>query len=146
MYSLISIRTIFCSSSNILAASAFASSVLPTPVGPRKRNEPIGLVGSLIPALERMIASVTFLTPSSCPMTRLCSSSSKCRILVRSPSVSFATGMPVHLEMILAISSSVTRSCTSDRSLLFTFSSSISSCFWSFGSSPYCSSAALFRS
>ena len=47
------------------AASAFASSVLPTPVGPRKRNEPIGFVGSLIPALERMIASVTCSTPSS---------------------------------------------------------------------------------
>ena len=67
----------------------------------KERNEPIGFVGSLIPALERMIASVTFLTPSSWPMTRLCSSSSKCRILVRSPSVSFATGMPVHLEMTI---------------------------------------------
>ena len=71
IYSLISIRTILFSSSNRFSASAFASSVLPTPVGPRNRKEPIGLVGSLIPALERMIASVTFVTPSSCPMTRL---------------------------------------------------------------------------
>ena len=77
MYSLISIRTMLFSSSNRLWASAFASSVLPTPVGPRNRKEPIGFVGSLIPALERMIASVTFVTPSSCPMTRLCSSSSR---------------------------------------------------------------------
>ena len=112
-------RTILCSSSNRLAASAFASSVLPTPVGPRNRNEPIGLLGSLIPALERMIASVTFVTPSSCPMTRLCSSSSRCRVLLRSLSVSFATGIPVQREMILAISSSVTLSCTRDRSLFF---------------------------
>ncbi len=41
------------------SARSFASSVLPTPVGPRNRKEPIGLVGSLIPALERRMASVT---------------------------------------------------------------------------------------
>ena len=58
-------RTILDSSSKRLAARAFASSVLPTPVGPKNRNEPIGLLGSLIPALERMMASVTFVTPSS---------------------------------------------------------------------------------
>ena len=55
----------FCSSSNKASAKAFASSVLPTPVGPKKKNEPIGLVGSLIPAFERIIASVTLVTPSS---------------------------------------------------------------------------------
>ena len=65
IYSLISIRTMFCSSSNSVAAKVFASSVLPTPVGPKNRNEPMGFVGSLIPALERIIASVTFVTPSS---------------------------------------------------------------------------------
>ena len=146
MYSLISIRTIFCSSSNSVAARVFASSVLPTPVGPRKRNEPIGLVGSLIPALERRIASVTRRTPSSCPITRLCSSSSRPRSFVLSPSVSLVTGMPVQREMILAISSSVTASCTKLRSLSLTCFSSISSCCWSFGSSPYCSSAAFSRS
>ena len=71
MYSLISIRTIFDSSSNNDSASALASSVLPTPVGPKNRKEPMGFVGSLIPALERIIASVTFSTPSSCPTTLL---------------------------------------------------------------------------
>ena len=146
MYSLISIRTILFSSSNRLSASALASSVLPTPVGPRNRKDPIGLLGSLIPALERMMASVTLVTPSSCPMTRLWSSSARCSVLLRSLSFSFATGMPVQREMILAISSSVTLSCTSDRSSSFTFSSSSSSCFCSCGSRPYCSSAALFRS
>ncbi len=65
MYSDISILTILCSSSNKLSANAFASSVFPTPVGPKNRNEPIGLRGSLIPALERIIASETFSTASS---------------------------------------------------------------------------------
>ena len=69
MYSLISILIILFSSSNRDFARDFASSVLPTPVGPRKRNEPIGFEGSLIPALERIIASVTFSTASSCPIT-----------------------------------------------------------------------------
>ena len=136
MYSLISIRTIFVSSSNSDAASALASSVLPTPVGPRKRNDPIGFVGSLMPALERMIASVTFVTPSSCPITRLCNSSSRCSVLFRSLSVSFETGIPVQREMIRAISSSDTLSCTSDRSLHFTCSSSISNCCFRAGSLP----------
>ena len=40
-----SMRTIARSSSNRNSASAFASSVLPTPVGPRNRNEPVGPVG-----------------------------------------------------------------------------------------------------
>ena len=146
MYSLISIRTILFSSSNRLAASAFASSVLPTPVGPRKRNEPIGFVGSLIPALERIIASVTSSTPSSWPMTLLWSSSARCNVLLRSLSFSFATGIPVHRDTIRAISSSVTLSCTSERSSSLTFSSSCSNCFCNCGNLPYCNSAAFSRS
>ena len=65
IYSDISILTILCSSSNSASASDFASSVLPTPVGPKNINEPIGLRGSPIPALERIIASDTFSTASS---------------------------------------------------------------------------------
>ena len=49
----------FLSSSKSASARAFASSVLPTPVGPKNKNEPIGLLGSCIPALERIMASVT---------------------------------------------------------------------------------------
>ena len=146
MYSLMSILTMLFSSSNRLAARLFANSVFPTPVGPRNRKEPIGFVGSLIPALERMIASVTFVTPSSCPMTRLWSSSSKCSVLFRSLSVSFATGIPVQREMILAISSSVTLSCTSEKSSFFTFSSSAASSPSNCGSLPYWSSAAFSKS
>ena len=40
-------RVIAGSSSNRNSASALVSSVLPTPVGPRNRNEPIGRLGSL---------------------------------------------------------------------------------------------------
>ena len=137
MYSLISIRTMLFSSSNRLSASALASSVLPTPVGPRNRKEPIGFVGSLIPALERITASVTFVTASSCPMTRLWRISSIWSVLLLSLSVNLATGMPVHLEIILAISSSVTLSCTRLISWLLTRASSSSSCFLSSGSFPY---------
>ena len=50
---------IFASLSKRASASVFASSVLPTPVGPRKRKEPIGFVGSLIPAFDLIIASLT---------------------------------------------------------------------------------------
>ena len=46
MYSDMSRRTIAASSSNRNSASALASSVLPTPVGPRKMNDPIGRPGS----------------------------------------------------------------------------------------------------
>src|ERR671939_298055 len=52
MYSDMSMRTIACSESNINSASARASSVLPTPVGPMKRKVPIGRFGSCSPALE----------------------------------------------------------------------------------------------
>ena len=38
------------------SASALASSVLPTPVGPRKMNEPIGRLGSFSPARARRTA------------------------------------------------------------------------------------------
>ena len=49
MYSDMSMRTIACSESNMNSASARASSVLPTPVGPMKRKVPIGRFGVLEP-------------------------------------------------------------------------------------------------
>src|ERR687890_267737 len=58
MYSDMSMRCIACSSSNMNSASARASSVLPTPVGPRKRNVPIGRLGSLSPARERALVGL----------------------------------------------------------------------------------------
>ena len=40
-------------------AKVLASSVLPTPVGPRNMNDAIGRLGSDKPARERWMASVT---------------------------------------------------------------------------------------
>ncbi|EJW93557.1 hypothetical protein EVA_18336 [gut metagenome] len=48
------------SESKRVSAIAFASWVLPTPVGPKNMNEPIGRPGSLIPARLRLIALTTF--------------------------------------------------------------------------------------
>ncbi|MNP26739.1 hypothetical protein D3C76_1196070 [compost metagenome] len=110
IYSDISIRIMPSSRSKRDTASDLASSVFPTPVGPRNRNEPIGRFGSLIPALARSTASATKLTASSWPTTRSCSVSSRRRSLSRSPSTSRLTGTPVQRETISAISSSVTAS------------------------------------
>ena len=60
-------------------ASVLASSVLPTPVGPRKMNDPIGRRGSLIPDRARMMASATSRTASSCLAASRCSSASSRR-------------------------------------------------------------------
>jgi len=109
MNSDMSMRTSASSVSKRKAASALQSSVLPTPVGPRKRNEPFGRFGSDRPARERRIAFDTAFTASSCPTTRLPSSSSMRRSLSRSPSSILETGMPVHFETTSATSSSVTR-------------------------------------
>src|SRR5260370_18738584 len=70
MYSDMSIRTIARSSSNRNSASARASSVLPTPVGPRKMKLASGRFGSCRPARERRIASETSCNANSCPTTR----------------------------------------------------------------------------
>ena len=56
MNSDMSMRTIDSSVSNRNSASALQSSVLPTPVGPRNRNEPFGRRGSERPARERRMA------------------------------------------------------------------------------------------
>ena len=53
MYSDMSIRIMLASSSKSVVANARASSVFPTPVGPRNKNDPIGLLGSLMPDLAR---------------------------------------------------------------------------------------------
>src|SRR4029453_2608553 len=53
MNSLMSTRIRWSSLSNRKPASALQSSVLPTPVGPRKRNEPVGRFGADRPERER---------------------------------------------------------------------------------------------
>ena len=67
---LMSSLIMFSSESKRYSASDFASWVFPTPVGPKNMNVPIGLPGSLMPALLRWIARTTFSMASSCPMMR----------------------------------------------------------------------------
>ncbi len=107
MYSDISTRIRASASSNINSASALLSSVFPTPVGPRKRNEPIGRLGSAIPARERFTALATLVTASSCPTTCSVSDSSIRASLAASSSSMRAAGIPVHRETTPAISASV---------------------------------------
>jgi hypothetical protein len=144
MYSDMSIRTIAASESKSVSASAFASSVLPTPGGPRKRKLPTGRRGSLIPLRARRIASVTSVTASSWPMTRLWSVASRRRSFSFSPSTSRVTGTPVHLATISAISSPETSSLKSV--VVFPGFSSFFSSASSWGILPWRSSATLFRS
>ena len=98
------------------SASARASSVLPTPVGPMKRNVPIGRFGSWSPARERRSAFDTASTASSWPTTRSWRRSSMWISFSTSPSISFETGMPVHLATTSATSSSSTSSLKKRRS------------------------------
>ena len=106
IYSDISILTSASCSPNIASAKVFANSVLPTPVGPKNKNEPIGRRGSFKPLLARRIERAIALTASDCPMTRLCSTDSK--LIKRS--LSFFSicwrGIPVHWETTSAISPS----------------------------------------
>jgi hypothetical protein len=79
-------------------------------------NEPVGRFGSLMPARARRIALETATIASFWPITRLWSSSSMCMSFCDSASVSLKTGMPVHIETMSAISSSVTSGCSSSAS------------------------------
>ena len=83
---------ILSSLSNKFLARVFASSVLPTPVGPKNINEPIGLFSSLSPALALITALATAVVASSCPITLSLNSSSSLNNLSFSPSTSFVTG------------------------------------------------------
>src|SRR4029078_6581972 len=96
-------RTMFSSLSNSAAANVLASSVLPTPVGPRKTKDPIGRRGSRIPERARITASATSWTASSWPITRSCRISSSRSSFSRSPSCSRATGIPVQAATIFAL-------------------------------------------
>ena len=107
-----SMRTMARSSSKRKSASALASSVLPTPVGPRKRNEPVGRSGSEMPARDRRTASETASTAARWPMSRAPMTSSMRSSLAVSPSSSRPVGMPVHASTTSAISSGPTSSRT----------------------------------
>ena len=108
MYSDISTRIIAFSVPNIASESALESSVFPTPVGPRNRNEPIGRFGSLSPTRPRRIARATADTASSCPTTRSCRMDSSFNSRSDSSSASLRTGIFVQSETMSAISFSPT--------------------------------------
>ena len=108
MNSLMSILMSASSLPNMNSASALASSVFPTPVGPRKMNEPIGRFGSLRPARARRTAFETISIASCWPMTRLWSASSMWSSRSDSSWAMRVTGMPVHIATTWAISSSST--------------------------------------
>ena len=98
------------SSSNRNSARALANSVLPTPVGPVNRNEPMGRFGSDRPARDRRMALATAATACSWPTTRSCNTSSMRTSFATSPSMRRETGMPVDLATTSATSSSSTSS------------------------------------
>ena len=125
--------------SNINSANALHNSVLPTPVGPKNKNEPLGRLGSDNPARERRMALLTAFNASSCPITRCFKYDSICKSFSRSPSSIFETGMPVHLDTISAISSSVTLLRSS---VIFCVSTVAlcAICFSNSGIMPYCNS------
>ena len=100
-----------CSSSNRNSASARASSVLPTPVGPRKRNEPIGparVAEAGARAADRVGHEERAPRPGR-PRARAggppCGGASPSR-----PRACATTGMPVHLATTSAMSSASTSS------------------------------------
>lgn len=83
---------------------------LPTPVGPKNRNEATGLLGACSPALDILTAPLTALTTWSCPTTRSLNASSICTNLSRSPFSKFCTGIPVAFATTRAMSFEVTLS------------------------------------
>ena len=108
-----SMRTIARSSSKRKSASDLASSVLPVPVGPRKRNDPVGRLGSEMPARERRTASLTAVTASRWPISRSPITDSISSSLAVSPCSSRPVGMPVQASTTSAICSAPTSSPTS---------------------------------
>src|SRR3989441_1146643 len=107
MYSDMSTRIREFVSANRKRASARASSVLPTPVGPEKMNDPIGRLGSLRPArLRRMAREITAIA-SSWPTTVSCISCSIRSRRAVSASWSRVTGIPVQRDTMNATPSSL---------------------------------------
>ena len=108
MYSDISILIIAFWLSNKNDARALLNSVLPTPVGPKNKNEPRGLFGSWIPAFDLLTALLTELIASFWPITFVEITFSMDNIFCLSPSSNLSIWIPVHLETTAAISFSPT--------------------------------------
>mmetsp|Transcript_5753 Transcript_5753/g.18083 ORF Transcript_5753/g.18083 Transcript_5753/m.18083 type:complete len:268 (+) Transcript_5753:914-1717(+) len=145
MYSDMSMRQMNDSSSNRNLARRLHTSVLPTPVGPRKRKEPSGRLCACRPAREMRTTLVMALMASSCPATVSRSLASMFRSFSRSPVMSCCTGMPVARATTWAMSMAVTESLTMNspsRLACLSCSASLSS----FGILSYWISEALAKS
>mmetsp|Transcript_8770 Transcript_8770/g.31616 ORF Transcript_8770/g.31616 Transcript_8770/m.31616 type:complete len:236 (+) Transcript_8770:859-1566(+) len=123
-------------------ASCFASSVLPTPVGPEKSMVAMGRLGFFRPTEALCMAFAMACTASFWPITlspRLCFSSS---ILDLSASWSCLSGTPVHCVMISSIASRSTTdrnpSSTSTEESIIRALSSVSLCCSRAASSKVC--------
>jgi len=81
-----------------------ATSVLPTPVGPVNKNEPIGCPGVPSPARERLIDVTIDLMAGSCPKTTSLSRSPRVSNLVLSDVETLRVGMRAILATIFSIS------------------------------------------
>ena len=92
------------SSSNSNSASDFVSSVFPVPVGPRKKNEPIGFLGSLSPLRDSIMASDKVVMARFCPLTRSCNLLSMLKSRSFSRACIFPIGILVHSATIASIS------------------------------------------
>ena len=101
-----------------------ATSVFPTPVGPKNRNDPTGRSGFFSPARERRIARAKAEIAGRCDTTRLCSSASMRRSFRCSSSFREVTGMPVQRAMTSSTSSRVTLAVTIASSVLRALTSS----------------------
>ena len=123
MYSDMSMRTMWVSSSNRNSASERASSVLPDAGRAQEDERADGRFGSCSPARARRTAFATAATASSWPITRACRRSSMCSRRSCSPSSILSTGMPVHFDTTAAMSSSVTSSRRNDPCFCASFSS-----------------------
>jgi len=119
MNSDISKRTSDFSLPNRNSAKARATSVLPTPVGPRNRKEPEGRLGDFKPARERRMARASAEIAFSWLMTRLCSYSSMRRSLVISSSLIDVMGTPVQRATTSSMSSLVTQPVEESSRLYF---------------------------
>ena len=92
------------SSTPMMKASWRATSVLPTPVGPEKRNEPIGFCGLPSPERAILMAAESASIALSWPKTVAFRSRSRFFSCVRSSEETLRVGMRAILAMISSIS------------------------------------------
>ena len=89
-------------------ANTFANCVFPTPVWPRKMNEPIGFFGSFKPALFLWIDLTTFSIAKSWPIILFLTIEVSLDSLLLSVCLSLFNGIPVIIETTSAMFSSFT--------------------------------------